>query len=210
MGVNKVQYGSQVLLDISDATVTPDTLLTGESAYNAAGERIVGTLDMNLYVPPGMVVPYAGSTAPDGWLLCDGRTVSRTTYAALFAVIGTAYGAGDGSATFNLPDFRGRTAVGADSDNARGAKEGSKTHAMTEAQNGKHAHKALVSIPKSLAESNIVNGNYTRLAGLKSNAWSDDSVPSYSGMTTGIDYSGSSEPFSIMQPSLYVNYIIKY
>ena len=181
--------------------------------YQQEGTPFGAKEAMELYdgiVPPGAVIPYAGSSAPDGWLLCDGRTVSRTTYAALFAVIGTAYGAGDGSATFTLPDFRGRTAVGADSDNARGAKEGSKTHAMTEAQNGKHAHQALVSIPKSLAESNIVNGNHTRLAGLKSNAWDDGSVPSYSGMTTGIDYSGSSEPFSIMQPSLYVNYIIKY
>ena len=55
MGVNKVQYGSQVLLDISDATVTPDTLLTGESAYNAAGEKIAGSLD------PMLKSEYGGS-----------------------------------------------------------------------------------------------------------------------------------------------------
>lgn len=51
----------------------------------------------------GTVKAFAGSTPPDGWLFCDGAQISRTTYAALFAVIGTTYGAGDGSTTFNLP-----------------------------------------------------------------------------------------------------------
>jgi phage-related tail fiber protein len=53
-------------------------------------------------------------TAPPGWLLCDGSAVSRTSYATLFAVMGTAYGAGDGATTFNLPDFRGRFLRGTD------------------------------------------------------------------------------------------------
>ena len=52
------------------------------------------------------------NTAPSGWLICDGAAVSRTTYADLFAVIGTTYGAGDSSTTFNLPDFQGRAPVG--------------------------------------------------------------------------------------------------
>jgi microcystin-dependent protein len=56
---------------------------------------------------PGVVTMFGGATIPGGWLLCDGSAVSRTTYATLFAVIGTTYGAGDGSTTFNLPDFRG-------------------------------------------------------------------------------------------------------
>ena len=55
---------------------------------------------------------YGGTTAPTGWLGCDGSTVSRTTYAALFAVIGTIYGSGDGSTTFHLPDMRGRFPMG--------------------------------------------------------------------------------------------------
>lgn len=62
--------------------------------------------------PPGTVKPFAGSASPSGWLLADGTAVSRTTYANLFAAIGTAYGTGDGSTTFNLPDLRGRVAVG--------------------------------------------------------------------------------------------------
>lgn len=60
-------------------------------------------------MPTGAILPFAGTTAPTGFLMCDGTAVSRTTYATLFAVIGTAFGSGNGSTTFNLPDFRDRT-----------------------------------------------------------------------------------------------------
>ncbi len=63
--------------------------------------------------PVGIISPYGGASAPAGWLLCDGSAVNRTTYAALFAVLGTTYGAGDGSTTFNLPDMQGRVPIGA-------------------------------------------------------------------------------------------------
>ena len=63
--------------------------------------------------PIGAILAFGGSSAPAGWLLCQGQAVSRTTYAALFAAIGTAYGAGDGSTTFNLPDPREAALVGA-------------------------------------------------------------------------------------------------
>lgn len=75
---------------------------------------------VNTSVPPqffvttGIIVPYGGSSAPTGWLMCYGQAVSRTTYANLFTVIGTTYGAGDGSTTFNLPDIRGRMVIGPD------------------------------------------------------------------------------------------------
>ncbi|MEM3097392.1 MAG: tail fiber protein [Nitrososphaerales archaeon] len=67
---------------------------------------------MTVNIPVGTIVAYGGSTAPSGWLLCDGSAVSRTTYSALFDVIGTTYGSGDGSTTFNLPDLRGRIPYG--------------------------------------------------------------------------------------------------
>ena len=63
--------------------------------------------------PPGVMVDYAGTSAPSLWLLCDGSAISRTTYASLFTAISTNYGAGDGSTTFNVPDFRSRATVGA-------------------------------------------------------------------------------------------------
>src|SRR5574343_376051 len=59
-------------------------------------------------MPIGFISPYGGAGAPGGWLLCDGTAVSRTTYANLFSIIGTTYGAGDGVLTFNLPDLRGQ------------------------------------------------------------------------------------------------------
>lgn len=71
------------------------------------------TLFSPLGIVPGLVSPYAGSSAPTGWLLCDGSAVSRATYASLFGITGTTFGAGDGSTTFNLPDLRSRLAIGA-------------------------------------------------------------------------------------------------
>lgn len=56
-------------------------------------------------VSAGFIAPYAGTTVPDGWLACNGATVSRTTYASLFSAVGTTYGSGDGSTTFNLPNM---------------------------------------------------------------------------------------------------------
>ena len=64
-------------------------------------------------IPTGAVLPFAGHTAPEGFLLCDGSAVSRITYAKLFEVIGELYGKGDGSTTFNLPDYCEATLVGA-------------------------------------------------------------------------------------------------
>lgn len=69
---------------------------------------------VGLAAPVGSIIDFAGATAPSGWLLCTGQDVSRTTYSALFVVIGTVYGTGDGSTTFNLPDLRGRASFGKD------------------------------------------------------------------------------------------------
>lgn len=76
-----------------------------------------GELDaavVSVTLPAGVITPFAGSGAPSGWLMCEGQVVSRLTYAALFAAIGTTYGAGDGTTTFNLPDLRGEFIRGLD------------------------------------------------------------------------------------------------
>lgn len=87
--------------------------LSGLAAGSVAAASLASDVTINL-VPVGAVMPFAGSSAPTGWLLCAGQTVSRTTYATLFAAVGTAYGAGDGSTTFALPDLRGRAVFGVD------------------------------------------------------------------------------------------------
>lgn len=65
-------------------------------------------------VPTGQIVSFAGTSAPAGWLLCGGQAISRVTFAGLFGVVGTLYGVGDGSTTFNIPDCRGRVEAGKD------------------------------------------------------------------------------------------------
>lgn len=92
----------QALLNAQSTAL--DTAITNQNA------------NIETVTPKGSVIQFAGSTAPSGWLLCDGTAVSRTTYADLFAIIGTTYGAGNGSSTFNLPNLKGRVAVGRDND----------------------------------------------------------------------------------------------
>ncbi|MFN0062783.1 MAG: phage tail protein [Myxococcaceae bacterium] len=73
-----------------------------------------GAAGSSALAPAGAVVAFAGGSAPEGWLMCDGALVSRTRYPALFAAIGVAHGSGDGSTTFQLPDYRGRFLRGVD------------------------------------------------------------------------------------------------
>jgi microcystin-dependent protein len=108
-------------------------------------------------VPPGSMMHFGGASAPSGWLFTHGQAVSRTTYAALFSAIGTTFGAGDGSTTFNLPDGRGRVLAGLDNmggtsanrltglvggvnGDVLGAVGGSEAHVLTAAQLAAHTH----------------------------------------------------------------------
>lgn len=134
--------GSAEVIELSStgASITGDVAASGVLKQAGFAAR-----------PVGEVTAFAGSSAPSGWLLCYGQAVSRTTYAALFAVIGTTYGTGDGSTTFNIPDLRGRTVAGIDnmggSDSGRlsgsditaqrstlGGTGGTGTHTLTQAE----------------------------------------------------------------------------
>jgi microcystin-dependent protein len=86
-----------------------------QTKYNWDGQYLTGLQGLST----GTIVPWSTSTAPTGFLKCDGSAVSRTTYAALFAVVSTTYGAGDGSTTFNVPDLQDRTAIGASVANSK-------------------------------------------------------------------------------------------
>jgi microcystin-dependent protein len=112
--------------------VTGNTTVSGDLDVVGAVSSGGGVL-----MPTGSILEYGGTTAPTGWLLCNGASVSRTTYAALFDVIGTAYGSVDVN-TFNVPDRRDRVAVGAGSTYLRGATGGATT--STTSSDGAHNH----------------------------------------------------------------------
>ena len=77
-------------------------------ADSVVWENVSGRPDLSALIPPGTIIHYAGRTVPSGWLICNGANVSRTDYAALFAAIGTIYGAGNESTNFGLPNLNGR------------------------------------------------------------------------------------------------------
>jgi len=112
-------------------TISADKGGTGLTSPGASGNVLTSTgtgwqSQTAAMVPPGTIITYAGSTAPSGYLVANNAAVSRTTYAALFAVIGTTYGAGDGSTTFNLPNLVNRMPIGSGGLYALGATGGSK------------------------------------------------------------------------------------
>lgn len=104
-------------LSVAKMEYASDTnLTTGTFRYNRTN-RVFEEWNGTSWVekrtePPGVIKMFGGSSAPRGHLLCDGSAVSRTTYVDLFAIVGTNYGSGDGSSTFNLPDYRQRMPLG--------------------------------------------------------------------------------------------------
>lgn len=88
----------------------------------------------------GLIYMYGGSTAPNGFLICDGSAISRTTYASLFAAIGTIYGSGDNSTTFNIPNILGRVAIGSSVGHTVGTTGGEETHTLLTNEMPAHSH----------------------------------------------------------------------
>ena len=108
-GAVEVEHQQLIYADTVNNYALPKNGTAVKATSDAAGNNIQNTYakksDLSSAAPTGVVQAFAGSTTPRGWLLCDGSAVSRTNYAALYAVIGTTYGAGNGSTTFNLPNL---------------------------------------------------------------------------------------------------------
>lgn len=159
---------------------------------------------INDSVPIGAIQSYGGVSLPYGWLFCDGAAVSRETYSELFTAIGTTYGPGDGSTTFNLPDLRGRVLIGESSSYTIGSSGGAATHTLTVAEMPSHRHWLSQDYDSGNWES--VSGGFLHLhtpAASSGTGWLTDSY------TTGMKAAGGSQAHNNMQPYLVGNYIIK-
>ena len=205
---------------IAGANVQAANAKVCASAFHGDGSNLTGIVAM----PTGAVVPFGGSSAPTGFLLCSGQAVSRSTYSALFGVISTTYGAGDESSTFNLPDLRGRVVAGQDdmggssADRLTGltggvdgdtlaATGGAETHVLTTAQLATHTHGATKFYNSDPGLTN------TRFSLVTEQTDREDSFPGYQ-TTTGdtnniISTTGSGSAHNNVQPTIILNYIIK-
>ena len=160
---------------IADGTVTNSEYQFINSLSSNAQTQISSKLTAAgaFTVQTGMILPWAAADAdkPAGYLLCNGATISRSTYSALFAVISTTYGAGDGSSTFLLPNLQSRIAIGKSGTYALGSTGGATTDsftpagsisgstggtALTEAQLPSHSHSATSSSSSSSSTSNCL------------------------------------------------------
>jgi microcystin-dependent protein len=154
----------------------------------------------------GQIVAYGGSSAPSGWALCDGSAISRTTFADLFAALGTTFGVGDGSTTFNIPDLRGRFPLGKDNMGGSSANRVTDAQADTlggssgaETKNIEHTHPGgTTGGPSSTV---FVDDNS---GGTDYNVGSE--THTHTTTSTG---NGGSTTQDVMNPYLTLNYIIK-
>jgi hypothetical protein len=138
----------------------------------------------------------AQTTNHNGWLICNGQAISRTTYSALFAVIGTSFGVGDNATTFNLPDARGRVAgaIGQGSgltNRTLGQNVGEESHTQTIAEMPSHSHSAN-------GANNSADGSLFEMA--------SGSIP-YAIQTNA---TGGGQPFNVMQPTLFIGNLFIY
>lgn len=162
----------------------------------------------------GEIVAYGGSTAPAGWLICNGAAVSRTLYADLFAVIGVDFGAGDGSTTFNLPAAQGRTLQGPTNAAPRGTTGGSATatldstnvpsHTHPLSTAGNHRHDLDLSTAVGDTGANVPTGTVVRDRGSNAAVEPAGDHTHVVGANTG-----GGQPFSIVSPFVSVNMLIK-
>lgn len=202
------------------AATGPDTNIDINLTPKGSGSVLFGGASPS-FVPTGSVIPFAGATAPTGWLLSFGQNVSRSTYAALFAVIGTTYGVGDGSTTFGLPDLRGRVIAGQDDMGGTSANRltglsggvdgdilggtgGLETHTLTESQIPAHRH--LSGITQS-GSSNAMAYGSTAISPSTSGSMSEDGDNGT--ITSNTSNTGGGTAHNNVQPTIILNYIIK-
>lgn len=199
------------IFNVGPASSETDAVSLGQSKANG--------------VPIGTIADFAGNSAPEKWFLCFGQAISRTEYADLYSIIGTTYGAGNGSTSFNIPDLRGRVSAGKDDmggqDSYRlsglfgsiartlGGAMGLSYHVLTTPQIPKHTHPIIDPghvhfrgvYQAQQGVSYVGPGGNPAFSGLGS------TEPSFTGIT--MQSSGGDEPHNNTQPTFVLNKIIK-
>jgi microcystin-dependent protein len=190
--------------------------------YNFSGADLTGIEG----IPTATIVPWSSASVPTGFLECNGQTVSRSTYSALFAIVGTTYGAGDGSSTFLVPDLQDNVAVGKSNNKALGSTAGANTVASTgnvggstanatlsESQLASHSH----SIVSRTNQGSPTNKPFQTTTGFGPGGSETKNTSSLSVNTTGsgnghshnMSATFSGDATSVLQPYLTIIYIIK-
>lgn len=217
-------------LKVKDAGITAtqlatDSVVTAKIQDGAVTAAKLDSAAVSVLMPTGSLLSYAGSSAPTGYLLCDGAAISRTTYSDLFGIIGLTYGAGDGSTTFNIPDLRGRVIAGQDDmggvsanrltnqsggldGDTLGATGGSETHTLTTSEIPTHQHEAgnFLGVNTGNAISRHFGTGSTTANVPYFSEWTSALPSTSSSLTSSV---GSGNSHNNVQPTLILNYIIK-
>jgi microcystin-dependent protein len=208
---NTVKYRVEVASGNYKRIIVPgkvqflDTVITGDLV-------VTGSITGGGIVPVGSIVQYAGASAPTGWLLCQGQSLVRADYAALFGVLSTTWGAADGT-HFNVPDLRGKVAIGVSDSHALGTSGGAETvtldttqipsHQHTIDSQGEHAH----TIPGVGLNSSGGSAGFTYAPTASAVSVSTGTVSAH---THTAQATGGGLAHANMQPYATMNYIIKY
>ena len=175
--------------------------------YNFTSDSLTGSL----IVATGTIVPWTVSSAPTGYLECDGSAVSRTTYSVLFGVIGTTYGAGDGSSTFALPDLKDRVIYGKSSSVSLASTGGSADATLVS-----HTHTASSSVTDpghfhSYNQTGFTGSGTFALAAQNNGTDSGSTETKTTGISvsTSLSTEGSSATNANLQPYLCLKFMIK-
>lgn len=167
-------------------------------------------------LPVGCIVPFTSDVVPENWLLCNGQAVSRTDYDLLFSIIGTTYGVGDGSTTFNLPDLRGRVPLG----KGTGTGAGGETYNFELGnKGGEYSH--ILTVGEMPSHNHIQGTNYGRMTNMleidsnygfaQNGAYVDRTVAGTTATSNiyGTEYTGGGAAHNLLQPFEVHNFIIK-